>query len=280
MRYVFFIVVLVAAAFLGGAFINGPGLEWAKTRALRYIGLTTGAEIDSVDLKQAGGESNVDEAGLIKPERDTPVAPTPSVVSETEPGQEDASERRQKTAVSTPPRTATARAVEPPPLEPPGTPAQPLNPSLEIAQSPAPERSSRATPPASPNSNTPAQSESPRPDPNVKPALLDALAGLLPANRPSSNNAPSPQQGAVDRKTPLGDNEEWVIVERKMQSLGVSRYTCEGEPGGRVVFSCLIPLAGRQAVTQRFEAEGDDLIQAARAALRRIALWRTTQLAP
>ena len=65
-----------------------------------------------------------------------------------------------------------------------------------------------------------------------------------------------------------------------MQSLGVSRYTIEGEPGSRIVFSCLIPLAGRQAVTQRFEAEGDDLVQAARAALRRIALWRATQTPP
>jgi hypothetical protein len=62
-----------------------------------------------------------------------------------------------------------------------------------------------------------------------------------------------------------------------MQSLGVSHYTMDGEPGGRVVFSCLIPLAGRQAVTQRFEAEGDDMVHAAQAALRRIALWQATQ---
>ena len=51
-----------------------------------------------------------------------------------------------------------------------------------------------------------------------------------------------------------------------MQALGVSRFTIEGQPGGRVVFSCLIPLAGRQAVAQRFEAEGKDAFQAARAA--------------
>jgi hypothetical protein len=74
--------------------------------------------------------------------------------------------------------------------------------------------------------------------------------------------------------------EAWAIVERKMQSLGVSRYTIEGQPGDRVVFSCLIPLAGRQAVAQRFEAEGDDMIQAAQAALRRITLWRATQPSP
>jgi hypothetical protein len=62
-----------------------------------------------------------------------------------------------------------------------------------------------------------------------------------------------------------------------MQALGVSRFTIEGRPGGRVIFSCLIPLAGRQAVTQRFEADGEDAVQAARAALRRVALWRAAQ---
>jgi hypothetical protein len=64
-----------------------------------------------------------------------------------------------------------------------------------------------------------------------------------------------------------------------MQTLGVSRFTIEGDPDGRVVFSCLIPLAGRQAVTQRFEAEGDDVVGAAQAALRRVALWRASQSA-
>jgi hypothetical protein len=66
-----------------------------------------------------------------------------------------------------------------------------------------------------------------------------------------------------------------------MQALGVSRFTIEGQPGGPVVFSCLIPLVpGRQAVAQRFEAEGPDVFHAAQAALRRIALWRATQVPP
>jgi hypothetical protein len=38
----------------------------------------------------------------------------------------------------------------------------------------------------------------------------------------------------------------------------------------------VIPLAGRRAVGQHFEAEGDDEIQAARTALKRITLWRAT----
>ncbi len=62
-----------------------------------------------------------------------------------------------------------------------------------------------------------------------------------------------------------------------MQTLGVSRFTIEGQPSGPVVFSCLIPLAGRQAVAQRFEAEGQDAFHAAQAGLRRVALWRATQ---
>jgi hypothetical protein len=71
--------------------------------------------------------------------------------------------------------------------------------------------------------------------------------------------------------------DDWAVLQRKMQTLGVTRFTIDGDPGGRVVFSCLIPLAGRQAVTQRFEAEGDDVVGAAQAALRRVALWRATQ---
>jgi hypothetical protein len=70
---------------------------------------------------------------------------------------------------------------------------------------------------------------------------------------------------------------DWALLRSKMQSLGVTHYTIDGQPGGRVIFSCLIPLAGRQAVSQRFEAEGDDEFQAGQAALRRIALWRAAR---
>ena len=65
-----------------------------------------------------------------------------------------------------------------------------------------------------------------------------------------------------------------------MRALGISRYEVDGEPGGRVRFRCLIPLAGRRAVGQQFEGEGDDDFQAAEAALRRVALWRATEMAP
>ena len=70
---------------------------------------------------------------------------------------------------------------------------------------------------------------------------------------------------------------DWTEVRRELKSLGVSRYGTEGDPSGRVRFHCVIPLAGRRAVGQHFEAEGDDDLQAARAALKRVVLWRATE---
>ena len=63
MRQLILVVVLVAASFLGGAFVNGPGLQWAQTRVLRSLGLNNGGEITSVDLKStASSEANADRS--------------------------------------------------------------------------------------------------------------------------------------------------------------------------------------------------------------------------
>ena len=96
----------------------------------------------------------------------------------------------------------------------------------------------------------------------------------MPLNRPAD--------GAISAAVTLpeaarGPSSDWEIIVGKMQCLGVSKFTLEGETGGRVVFSCLIPVAGRQAIAQRFEAEGSDMNHAAQATLRRITLWRATQ---
>ena len=115
------------------------------------------------------------------------------------------------------------------------------------------------------------------------PPLPDAFSAAVPPRPESVPGKP----GADD----------WSTLASKMQALDVSRFTIEGQPGGRVVFSCLIPggppiaigpaeiqpggrvvfsclspLAGRHAVAQRFEAEGNDALQAAR-----VALWRAAQ---
>jgi hypothetical protein len=69
----------------------------------------------------------------------------------------------------------------------------------------------------------------------------------------------------------------WPELRRRMKELGVTRYRVEAEPDGAARFSCLIPLAGERAVAQHFEAEADDELKAADAALRRVALWRAAR---
>ena len=56
MRQAIFVVVMVAAAFLGGAVVNGPGIRWVQARILDYMGLQDGGEIASIDLPPATSE--------------------------------------------------------------------------------------------------------------------------------------------------------------------------------------------------------------------------------
>ena len=67
MRQAIFVVVLVAAAFLGGAMVNGPGIRWVQSRLLDYMGLKDGGEIASIDLPPASS-GNADSR---PPGRDT-----------------------------------------------------------------------------------------------------------------------------------------------------------------------------------------------------------------
>ena len=53
MRQAIFVVVMVGAAFLGGAVVNGPGLHWVQARLLDYMGLQDGGEITSMNLPKA-----------------------------------------------------------------------------------------------------------------------------------------------------------------------------------------------------------------------------------
>jgi hypothetical protein len=99
----------------------------------------------------------------------------------------------------------------------------------------------------------------------------------LPSSPSSVPRSADPPQPPVGPKPAPGGGDDWATLARKMQALGISRFTIEGQPGGRVVFSCLIPVAGRQAVAERFEAEGEDGLRAVQAGLRRVALWRAAQ---
>src|SRR5262249_20735306 len=60
-RQLVLVVVLVGAAFLGGAFVNGPGLHWARTQLLGSLGLDEGGEIAKVDLQGGPGPDGAGE---------------------------------------------------------------------------------------------------------------------------------------------------------------------------------------------------------------------------
>ena len=298
-RQAILVVVLVSASFLGGAFVNGPGLSWAQTRVLRSLGLTDGGEIASVNLDATANPDAVSDGSTpTKPDGERmrgPVAPVPSFVAEGESSEQDAPDRpvssprpksksgrdggspgSRPSLSSSPSTTITPSSTsEAAPLASPSRQAAPLDPSITPAIASSPPEPSREPAPA------------PSPPPSslegkVPPAILDTLAELLPSN-PQSSSSPSPppslssSSAPVAPKSTVEGGDDWAILQRKMQTLGVTRFTVDGDPGGRILFSCLIPLAGRQAVSQRFEAEGDDVVGAAQAALRRVALWRATQ---
>jgi hypothetical protein len=284
-RHAILVVVLVTASFLGGAFVNGPGLQWAQTKVLRSLGLNNGGEISLVDLKPAassesgpdGSESPQPDAGAMQ----GPLAPMPSLLTEDKSPKHDVSDRHSvsQTATKTNSSGLGSPRSEPSSFSSSSTKRRPVL-ATSSAGEPAPKDPNVA--PASAQPPPPPHGASSRLDPNVAPAILDSLAALLPSNSPSlgshlSSSSPTALSLASVPRSVADGNENWAVLERKLQSQGVNRFTMEGEPGRRVVFSCLIPLAGRQAVAQRFEAEGDDIVQAAQAALRRIALWRATQ---
>jgi len=278
-RQAILVIVLVAASFLGGAFVNGPGLQWAQARFLRSLDLSNGGEIASVDLKgTASTETISDGSGSAKAAVDmtqTPLTAIPPVVMENESSEHDASDRRPLSQLQSKSKHGGMGSPRSQPSAASAPVQTKLSPALTKTSAGASAGSDlHVTPAGAASSLASALS-----DPQVTPAILDSLAALLPSAPPvSGSTSPSLSRSSSVPKSVGDSGDEWAILERKMQTLGVSRFTIEAEPGGRVVFSCLIPLAGRQAVAQRFEAEGDDMAQAARAALRRIGLWRATQV--
>jgi len=273
-RQAILVIVLIASSFLGGAFVNGPGLRWAQTRLMRSLGLNGESEIASVDLMPAAvpaGASDPLEPAKSSEPMPEPLAPAPTVVTEGGSSHEDPADRR--TAASSkltekPRISISSKTQSVPPLS--STP-------------PLPDSTATGSPsqrPASPDSEVRPAGVSGASDLKVEPALLDSLGTLLPSPSsppPERPLNPVPPAQSPTLKSTRNVSDEWIILQQKLQALNVSRFTIEGEPNGRVLFSCLIPLAGRQAVAQRFEAEGDDVIQAMQATLRRIALWRATQ---
>ncbi len=275
MRQAIFVVVMVAAAFLGGAVVNGPGLHWVQARLLDYMGLQDGGEIASIDLPQATSDPAEPHRLGISPLAGQPNPQTtiPSVKSQAvkqSPTGFSAIKNSEQT-LSTPP------GLEPP-LESEKVASMAIGSGASPASGPSPAPLDPSVGTAllasrSPSLAQPGAVDQPRPA-----AISLEIAPAASSPSPSSLRTLAPSSTSTrDDANSSGSSPDWATLRRKMQSLGVTRYTIEGETGGRVVFWCLIPLAGRQAVSQRFEGEGDDEFHAAQAAIRRITLWRATR---
>jgi hypothetical protein len=273
-RQAILVIVLIAASFLGGAFVNGPGLRWAQTRLFRSLGLDGETEIASVDLLPAAAPPEVGEKS--DPPKGTserilePLAPVPTVVAEDDSSHKVPSEPRSASNLKQGEKSQRGGSSKTQPLSSASTTASPLAPAASPPDQPASPDSEVRPASASPDAS----------DVKPQPALLDSLGTLLPPvspPTPEGSSGPAVPPPITAAKSTRSLSDDWNILQQKLRALNVSRFTIEGEPSGRVLFSCLIPLAGRQAVAQRFEAEGDDVIQAVQATLRRITLWRATQ---
>ncbi len=281
MRQVILVTLLVGAAFLGGAFVNGPGLQWAQSRVVRLLGLTNNGEIAAVDLEPTlNGEIGSEPAEPPQKSDDIrprAITPLPSITSENKPFKKDPSNRA---STPQPGPMSTKNGVGADRSHPPilGSATSPHSVTKSSSNTVAlldeavkPSRSGSGTQ-LSPGSMMP-----PNGAPGA-PGFVDDPAALLPPDESSlpTSRSPSVSSSAGQKSTRVAD-DEWLLLESRMQTLGISRFTIEGKPGGPIVFACLIPVAGRQAVAERFEAEGDDVIHAAQSVLRRIILWRATQ---
>jgi hypothetical protein len=269
-RQIFLVVILVAAAFAGGAFVNGPALQWAQNQVCRSFGWHEG-DIASIDLKvDSGLDQTPNRTPTSTPDAnqlEQPSAPVPSLVANrdevsVQPSAKQSGrilhEPQSKSATESSPQTALGSPQVASRLKSPVKPPAILDTNIKPAHGPA---------------VTVVPSDLPV-NAGAAHAIFNALSDLTPLDKPLDASLPA---AASTSKGVNEQHDDWEIIMRKMQTLGVSRFTVEGETGGRVIFSCLIPLAGRQAVTQRFEAEGTDAIQAAHATFRRISLWRSAQ---
>src|SRR5271166_4570769 len=151
-RQLFLVVILVGASFLGGAFVNGPGLQWAQVRLLRSFGLNNGGEIASVELKATTNsepEMKTPADGLIPPNTLTatvqgPVALVPSFQTEAESAKQDMSGEPE--GLTSQPGLSIRKAA--PPVRQPHSPSV-SKPSIAVDTSKdhAPTRSDRKVTP-------------------------------------------------------------------------------------------------------------------------------------
>jgi hypothetical protein len=243
-RRAVFALMLIGAAFAGGAAINGPGLAWLQ----RNFAGSPSIIVDADDPTRPHPAGN-------PPPRQFPTAKAPPLMVDLGPAAPASNASKKAEA-----RAPTELALSETPLLPesPATPASALAPLPKPEAAPAEE-----DPPVPPLPSDEAKSSP------LEPATLPKL------DTPPKSD-PVARLASVERPATSSSSTTWADLRKKMKDLGVARYTLEGEADGRVRFRCVIPVEGLKAVGHHFEAEGDDEQQAVDAALKRIALWKAT----
>ena len=258
LRQAIFVLVLVGAAFAGGAAINGPGLAWLQRNLI-------GGPTIIVDGSAPAGEPG--RAAKRFPTASGSTLPFPVAAGA------PTNDRSTPPATTFPPATANLPDSAAPGLLGLPGPSGP-DPSALAAAAMPPVTNDPASPLDLPaldlpleaptaGATTPPTAPAPKSDPVTR---LASTGGL--------DSTPSP---ASADPTPSPPGRDWTEIRRRLKGLGVSRYTVDAELEGRVRFSCVIPVDGLRAVGHHFEAEGDDIFQAVDATIRRIILWRATE---
>lgn len=242
-RRMIFALMLIGAAFAGGALINGPGLGWLQRN---FAGGPT-IIVDPGDSARARPPAEPTP-------RKFPTAKARSLIADLSPDDSRSS-----------PRSKTSGTTDLALAETPLLPESPATPAAALAPMP-PTNPSEQDPPIPPLPSDDSKPTAPEPSP-------------LPRLTPSPKSDPIARLASIERSesSPSGAQPStWADLRRRMKALGVSRYAIEAETEGRARFRCVIPVDGLKAIGHHFEAEGDDELQAAEAALKRITLWKAT----
>jgi hypothetical protein len=295
LRQGLFAIVLVLAAFAGGALINGPGMVWiqAKVQDLVESGTTPTkdeSEVDPVAVEETNPEpgplasSSAPSAASIQPVSPpvAPMAPPPPFQPSVAESSQPAASAADTGSLNTPPSVAAPRG--------PTLVSNLAEPSPTTPISDLPPKDAQATPatPEPPKSLAETTIASGSPTSEEWPdAPGSAPAAAIPPSQGGSTvdsrlalavGQPAQPANPAPIATPPGsDLESWDQLQQRMKDLGIVRFWFEGEVGGRARYRCVVPVIGDQVISQHFEAEGDTVFAAARAALRRVALWRAAQ---
>jgi hypothetical protein len=277
-RQIILAVILVGAAFLGGAFVTGPGFEWAQARVLRSLGLNNSDEIAAVSL---GGRSNgtlaLEPSDLLRQgSASSSSMKVPTMAIQDKSSLQDGLKKASVAQPAAIPLNTELDSNQHHPLSVPSVSATQLVTKSSAGKSVL--KDSKVIRSIDDSGTTFFRSTLTHDKPTLS-TLISPLAIVLHPSRSSSNlDRPLLTRHSAVLKSTKSTSNEWAFLQNRMQSLGITRFIIEGEPTGHVIFACFIPLAGSQAVTQQFEANGENVIQAAQAALRRVVLWRATQL--